>query len=52
MSSISVDARLARKVLVGDLKDLLFITVRMIKMFPETPKPKVKLQNKTILNHV
>ena len=50
MSSRSVDARLARKVLVGDLKDLLLITVRMIKMFPETPNPKVKLQNKTTIN--
>ena len=39
----SVEARLARKVLVGDLKDLLCITVRMINTLPSTPRAKVNL---------
>ena len=40
----SVVTRLARNVLVGDLNELFFITVRMIRMFPETPRANVKLK--------
>ena len=36
----SVEARLARKVLVGEL---LCITVRMISRFPSTPRANVSL---------
>jgi len=39
----SVVARLARKVLVGDLKELFLMTVRMMRMLPDTPRAKVKL---------
>ena len=39
----SVEARLARKVLVGDLKDVFCITVRMISRLPSTPRAKVSL---------
>ena len=38
-------ARLARKVFVGHLNDDFFITVRMIRMLPDTPKQNVKLEN-------
>ena len=40
----SVVARLARNVLVGDLNEFFFITVRIISMFPETPRANVKLK--------
>ena len=40
----SVDARLARNVLVGDLNELFLITVRIISTFPETPRANVKLK--------
>ena len=42
----SVVARLARNVLVGDLNELFLITVRIISMFPETPRANVKLKKK------
>ena len=45
MSSRSVVARLARKVFVGDLKELFFMTVRIIRILPETPRQKIKLSN-------
>ena len=37
-------ARLARKVLVGDLKEDFRITVKMIRMLPHTPRQNVKLE--------
>ena len=40
----SAVARLARKVLVGDLKEDFRITVKMIRMLPHTPRQNVKLQ--------
>ena len=40
----SVVARLARKVLVGDLKELFLMTVRMMRMLPDTPRAKVRLR--------
>ena len=40
----SVEARLARKVLVGDLKELFCITVKMISRFPSTPSAKITLE--------
>ena len=40
----SVVARLARKVLVGDLKELFLLTVRMMRMLPDTPRAKVRLK--------
>ena len=40
----SVVARLARNVLVGDLNEFFFITVRIIRRFPETPRANVKLK--------
>ena len=48
MSSRSVVARLARKVFVGDLKELFFITVRIIKILPETHRQKITLSNKKL----
>ena len=45
----SVEARLARNVLVGDLKDLLCITVRMISTLPSTPRANVNLERKKLL---
>ena len=45
ISSRSVVARLARKVFVGDLKELFFMTVRIIRTLPETPRQKIKLSN-------
>ena len=39
----SVEARLARKVLVGDFKDVFCITVRMMSRLPSTPRAKVSL---------
>ena len=42
-------ARLARNVFVGDLKEDFFITVRIIRMLPETPRQKVKLKTKHIM---
>lgn len=41
--SRSVEARLARKVLVGDLKELFCITVKMINRLPSTPSAKITL---------
>ena len=43
MRSRSAVARLAKKVLVGDLKDDFRITVKMIRMLPHTPRQNVKL---------
>ena len=40
----SAVARLARKVLVGDLKEDFRITVKMIRMLPQTPRQNVKLE--------
>ena len=40
----SAVARLARKVLVGDLKEDFRITVKMIRMLPHTPRQNVKLE--------
>ena len=40
----SAVARLARKVLVGDLKEDFRITVNMIRMLPHTPRQNVKLE--------
>ena len=37
-------SHLARKVLVGDLKELFCITVKMIKRFPNTPSAKIALR--------
>ena len=45
MSKRSVEAKLARNVLVGDLKEFFFITVRMIRQFPPTPSTKVNLRD-------
>ena len=45
ISKRSVVARLTRKVLVGHLKDFFRMTVRMIRMFPDTPKQNMKLQD-------
>ena len=45
ISKRSAVARLARNVLVGHLNDDFFITVRMIRMFPDTPRQNVKLKN-------
>ena len=45
----SAEARLARKVFVGDLKEDFFMTVRMIRMLPETPRQKVILEQVDIL---
>ena len=39
----SVEARLARKVLVGDLKELFCITIKMISRLPSTPSAKITL---------
>ena len=39
-------ARLARNVLVGDLKEDFFITVNIIKILPLTPRQNVKLKYK------
>ena len=39
----SVEARLARKVLVGDLNDLFCITVKMISRLPSTPSANITL---------
>ena len=44
MRRMSVVARLARKVFVGDLNELFLITVRMMRRLPDTPKQKMKLQ--------
>ena len=43
----SVMARLARNVLVGELKDFLLITVTMIKMLPIIPSRKITLKTNT-----
>ena len=43
MSKRSVEAKLARNVLVGDLKDFLFITVRIMRTLPPTPSKNVSL---------
>ena len=40
----SVDAKLARNVLVGDLKELFLITVSIIRILPETPKQNIRLK--------
>ena len=48
ISRRSVEARLTRKMFVGDLKDFFRMTVRMMRMFPETPKQNMKL-NKNLL---
>lgn len=40
----SAVARLARNVLVGDLKEDFLMTVRMISTLPDTPRQKVRLQ--------
>ena len=45
ISKRSAVARLARKVLVGHLNEDFFITVRMIRMLPDTPRQNVKLEN-------
>ena len=45
----SAVARLARKVLVGDLKEDFRITVKMIRMLPHTPRQNVKLEK---LNYI
>ena len=42
-------ARLARNVFVGHLNEDFFITVRMMRMLPDTPRQNVKLQNIDIL---
>ena len=42
----SAVARLARNVLVGDLKEDFLMTVRMISTLPDTPRQKVRLQHK------
>ena len=42
----SVDAKLARNVLVGDLKELFLITVSIIRILPETPKQNIRLKQK------
>ena len=39
----SVEARLARKVLVGDLKEFFCITVKMMSRFPSTPSANITL---------
>ena len=39
----SAVARLARNVLVGDLKEDFLMTVRMISTLPDTPRQKVRL---------
>ena len=39
----SVDAKLTRKVFVGDLKDFLLLTVIMMRIFPITPRINVSL---------
>ena len=49
MSKRSVEARLAKNVFVGELKELFFMTVKIIRMFPETPNANIKLE---IENHV
>ena len=46
MSKRSVEARLAKNVFVGELKELFFITVKIIRMFPETPNANIKLEIK------
>ena len=46
MRSRSAVARLARNVLVGDLKEDFFITVNIIKILPLTPRQNVRLQKK------
>ena len=43
MRKRSIDAKLPRKVLVGDLNEF-FITVRMMRMLPTTPMIKVILK--------
>ena len=40
----SAVAKLARNVFVGDLNEDFFITVKMIRMLPDTPREKVKLK--------
>ena len=40
----SAVARLARKVLVGQLKEDFFITVKMMRILPDTPRQNVRLQ--------
>ena len=40
----SVVAKLAKKVLVGDLKEFHLMMVTMMRRFPVTPKPNIKLQ--------
>ena len=42
----SVDAKLTRKVFVGDLKDFLLLTVIMMRIFPITPRINVSLSRK------
>ena len=44
----SVVARLARNVFVGDLNEFFFITVRIMRRFPETPKANIKLKYKLL----
>ena len=43
MRKRSIDAKLPRKVLVGDLNEF-FMTVRMMRMLPTTPRIKVILK--------
>ena len=50
ISNRSVVARLARKVFVGDLKELFFMTVRIMRRLPETPRQKMKLSKKKLNN--
>ena len=45
ISKRSAVARLARNVFVGHLNDDFFMTVRMIRMLPDTPRQNVKLKN-------
>ena len=44
MSKRSVEAKLAKNVFVGELKELFFMTVKIIRMFPETPNANIKLE--------
>ena len=48
MRKRSIDAKLPRKVLVGDLNEF-FMTVRIIRMLPTTPSIKVILRANIIL---
>ena len=43
MRKRSIDAKLPRKVLVGDLNEF-FMTVRIMRMLPTTPRIKVTLK--------